>query len=504
MSSAGGSYPSDFALATDALANVPWLSEPAFGPTGYFTKVRTLAEAIYGKVFYVAKNKDIPGGPVLPESLVVKAVLKSRITNLRGRVQECPQNEVCAFEHVRSNQLSGVVEFYGAWQDERHVYILTEYCSRGELFTLVAESGRYKTEADIRDVIKQMLMCVKSLHDAGIAHRDISLENFLVKEDWSITLIDLGQAIRVHAVGARVDEKMVMLDARGAPGKPSYLAAELMRYKLWPFLYSKEYSAKKLDVFAIGIALFVLIARTYPFNKDALYQAVGPNGYLFPDDDRDSARCQHVRSLLKQWEIQVNHISDDCLDLLELLLAPSMQKRPDVDQALAHPWLATGPAGLSEDSAVVASGSADSRRAVVRLPHEPAPTDASNRVVATISRPNSTFADQGRKTSNADNGLQLPLVESRVLGAPSAAVEASPKASYMGSPSARSKMAESSPKASGAESLSAGIGVAGTSPKASGSVRVSSLVQKEGVCSQPASRLSSRFSPEYDISMTIS
>ena len=51
--------------------------------------------------------------------------------------------------------------------------------SGGELFDRIVEKGFY-TERDASQLIHQILDAVKYLHDMGIVHRDLKVEQFIV------------------------------------------------------------------------------------------------------------------------------------------------------------------------------------------------------------------------------------------------------------------------------------------------------------------------------------
>lgn len=69
---------------------------------------------------------------------------------------------------------------YAAFEDERGVYLVTEYASRGDVFGELDRRGGSMTEADaVRQVLAPFLSALEYLHALNIIHRDIKPENLL-------------------------------------------------------------------------------------------------------------------------------------------------------------------------------------------------------------------------------------------------------------------------------------------------------------------------------------
>ncbi len=80
------------------------------------------------------------------------------------------------------------------FQDERHLYIVTELCNGGELFDRIIKSNQF-TEKKAAETIEQILSAVVYCHSNNIVHRDLKPENVLYespKSDSPIKVIDFG------------------------------------------------------------------------------------------------------------------------------------------------------------------------------------------------------------------------------------------------------------------------------------------------------------------------
>ena len=82
----------------------------------------------------------------------------------------------------------------------------------------------------------QMMKCIHVLHNAGFAHLDIKPDNFIINDDFSLSLIDFGYSQEFNSQLNKV------------LGTKSYLAPE--------FSYSlRDVSSEKADIYSMGITL---------------------------------------------------------------------------------------------------------------------------------------------------------------------------------------------------------------------------------------------------------
>lgn len=322
---------------------------------GSFRKVRTLSEAIHGKVKLVESYL-----PNTPKTFVVKQI--PRAAALDCRQIECPRNEIYASLAItQALDVPHAAEILFAAKDESFFYLASEHCPNGELLSVINKAGRLKGDDMLREVLCQILVCIGALHQAGIAHRDLSLENVLVASDGSLRIIDFAQAVMVHAQGDSAGEARISPGEHGPPGKPQYRGPELST--------GAPYLATKVDAFAIGVMLYALIVGTYPFAPKG--SRIDPNRIdLFPVEQAGLGRCTHLQLQLRQVNKGIaEQISPGCLDILEQLLAPNPELRLSVEEALMHPWLTGAVSGLwsaagdedstDEDVSTYCSGDAD-------------------------------------------------------------------------------------------------------------------------------------------------
>jgi protein-serine/threonine kinase len=155
-------------------------------------------------------------------------------------------------------------------ETERHIGIILEYASGGELFDYIL-NHRYLKDNAARRLFAQLVSGVGYLHKKGIVHRDLKLENLLLDRNRNIIITDFGFANTFDAdeelsieeelnLSDRDFVKKIGLDkvkANGTRkgdlmqtscGSPCYAAPELV-------VSDSLYTGRKVDVWSCGVIL---------------------------------------------------------------------------------------------------------------------------------------------------------------------------------------------------------------------------------------------------------
>ncbi|KAF8493797.1 kinase-like domain-containing protein [Russula emetica] len=139
------------------------------------------------------------------------------------------------------------------------LYLVSEYCC-STLF-----DGRFHMPESYKKLAFAELACaVNHLHSLGIIHRDIKLENVMVKNDGHVVLGDFDLAVRLETAsspaprpsGSLPGGKSNALKTRGVCGTLPYMAPEVLR--------NMEYSYG-VDWFSYGVFLHVFYLDKFPW-----------------------------------------------------------------------------------------------------------------------------------------------------------------------------------------------------------------------------------------------
>ncbi|KAJ2915408.1 hypothetical protein MD484_g4979, partial [Candolleomyces efflorescens] len=98
--------------------------------------------------------------------------------------------------HLQVTGHPGVIECYGAVEDEMFTYFIMEYATSNDLFHQILHESRYLAKDDtIKYVFLQLLEGVQHCHKMGVFHRDLKPENVMCFDDGHrVAITDFGLA----------------------------------------------------------------------------------------------------------------------------------------------------------------------------------------------------------------------------------------------------------------------------------------------------------------------
>uniref|UniRef100_A0A7S3JYF4 non-specific serine/threonine protein kinase n=1 Tax=Aureoumbra lagunensis TaxID=44058 RepID=A0A7S3JYF4_9STRA len=236
--------------------------------------------------------------------------------------------EISAMRNLDHPNILKLHEVY--YSPRNSVCLVMELCTGGELFELVNNTKRpilYGTdETEIKDTfclsgqrdtcaeifhpiifMRQMCSAICYIHENGIMHRDLKLENWLIEaqHSWRLKLIDFGLA-RHFRPGEKVS---------GTVGSLFYIAPEvLIPNSLYDF---------RCDLWSLGVIAYMLVSGAPPFWGDCdaeIRHHILAGAYDFP---------KHF----------FGGVSDAARDFISRLLQREPSMRLTARQALAHDWL---------------------------------------------------------------------------------------------------------------------------------------------------------------------
>ncbi|CAK72710.1 unnamed protein product (macronuclear) [Paramecium tetraurelia] len=226
-----------------------------------------------------------------------------QINKLKANEDEYQQiiNEV---NILKSLDHPNIIKIFDYFEENDHLYIVTELCTGGELFDKIIQSN-YFSEKEAALAMKQILSALNYCHQSKIVHRDIKPENLLYDhegEDSQLKIIDFGTSLKYG--NQKLEEKI---------GTVYYMAPELI---------DEKYD-EKCDIWSAGVVLFILLCGSPPFDGET--------------DDQIVKRIQQGNIYFEQQ--QWKSVSNEAKDLIMQLLNKNPKKRLSANKALLHPWI---------------------------------------------------------------------------------------------------------------------------------------------------------------------
>lgn len=225
--------------------------------------------------------------------------------------QEAFRSEIAILQLVKH---PAVLKVFDVFQDDGKFAIVSERAAGGELMDAICDdTSRRVCESDVVNVVRELLGVLAHLHTRGITHRDIKMENVLVKSSTR----NLGDGILLIDFGLAHKGKPGVSEMFGMNGTCHYMAPEM-------FGRESRYGCE-IDVWALGVVTFVLLFGKFPFDAKFLSQVedkILACEFIFPED---------LAPL----------VSHEAKKFIEYLLVVNPRERPPAAMALHHPWLRT-------------------------------------------------------------------------------------------------------------------------------------------------------------------
>lgn len=203
-----------------------------------------------------------------------------------------------------------IIHLADTYETSEKIYMIMEVMKGGELFDYVVEKGTL-SEEEASLLVRKITSAVAHMHSLNIIHRDLKPENLLLTSkgpNAEVKLIDFGLA--------KVMSDSVQDQARSFLGTRGYLAPEMLQRHTYD---------KAIDIWALGVIVFVLLCGCLPF-------------------DDDSAKIETESDAKLKFTLRfprwASNLSEAAKDLLLKLLAVDPKDRITADQALRHSWVA--------------------------------------------------------------------------------------------------------------------------------------------------------------------
>ena len=192
-------------------------------------------------------------------------------------------------------------------ENESYLYIMTELCKGGDLYSYLNQRSFKIPEAKAAKLIYKLAKSVSFLHTLGIIHRDLKPENILMtdmSDEADIKISDF-------CICKRLEPNETTKEIVGTLG---YMAPEV--------LMGKEYNYSA-DVWAIGVITYLLLTGYLPFDDE--------------QEDKEVIRKTLFESI-PFYNDSWKNISSKAKEFVKKILKKDKEERITIEGILSDPW----------------------------------------------------------------------------------------------------------------------------------------------------------------------
>ncbi|XP_014646559.1 PREDICTED: SNF-related serine/threonine-protein kinase isoform X2 [Ceratotherium simum simum] len=277
-------------LRTDARLPAESLLRFCFGTSSIWPLLRRTKQP--GK----HSNKDYSVCSLQGEKVAVKVIDKTKLDTLAtGHL----------FQEVRCMKLvqhPNIVRLYEVIDTQTKLYLILELGDGGDMFDYIMKHEEGLNEDLAKKYFAQIVHAISYCHKLHVVHRDLKPENVVFFEKQGLVkLTDFGFSNKFQ------------------PGKKLTTSCGSLAYSAPEILLGDEYDAPAVDIWSLGVILFMLVCGQPPFQE---------------------ANDSETLTMIMDCKYTVpSHVSKECKDLITRMLQRDPKRRASLEEIENHPWL---------------------------------------------------------------------------------------------------------------------------------------------------------------------
>ncbi|XP_019766324.2 SNF-related serine/threonine-protein kinase isoform X2 [Dendroctonus ponderosae] len=233
------------------------------------------------------------------EKVAVKVIDKSKLDEV---------SKAHLFQEVRCMKLvqhPNVVRLYEVIDTATKLYLILELGDGGDLYEYIIRHDQGLPEAKAKDYFRQIVRSIAYCHQLHVVHRDLKPENVVFfKKLGIVKLTDFGFSNKFY------------------PGQKLETSCGSLAYSAPEILLGDSYDAPAVDVWSLGVILYMLVCGQAPFQE---------------------ANDSETLTMIMDCKYDVPpHVSPECRDLISKMLVRNPEKRATLAEISSHPWLTDG------------------------------------------------------------------------------------------------------------------------------------------------------------------
>ncbi|GMT28641.1 hypothetical protein PFISCL1PPCAC_19938 [Pristionchus fissidentatus] len=223
--------------------------------------------------------------------VAIKVISKDRFSKKSTGIQSL-RSEVGILQAISH---PGIVRLECMFETSDKIFVVMEKLSGDMLELILSQEVGKLDERSCKFLLWQILSALKYLHNKGIAHCDLKPENVLLSQQNTqfpqTKLCDFGYA---RFIGEQQFRKTIV-------GTPAYLPPEVLQ--------KKGYN-KSLDMWSVGVIIYVTLSGTFPFNdEEEVANQIENASFMFPRDIWSSISDEAIDLIRRLLRVEVSWMS---------------------------------------------------------------------------------------------------------------------------------------------------------------------------------------------------
>ena len=237
--------------------------------------------------------------------MAIKVIEKSKLKDEKDKKQIEIEIKI-----LKNTFHFNIIKLYEVIEKEEEILIIMEYAEGGDLSSFLAKQN-YLNEDTARKIFQQLIDGIYYLHQIGICHRNLKLENILFssKKRDKIKIIHFGHS-NLYLTGVNSGNPTLSFGAEFLEtpfGSQEYTPPEM--------ILGCKYDGLLLDIWTCGIILYTMLFGIFPFkekNIDKLYTKIVKGDFSYPKNINIS---EEAKLLLKKILVVNPRLRSDIKDI---------------------------------------------------------------------------------------------------------------------------------------------------------------------------------------------
>ena len=168
-----------------------------------------------------------------------------KVIPIKGETKETIRTFEKEAEILSKFNCRNIVKYYDSYKDNNNIYILMKYCDGDNLRNFIDKNMKRNTlikEDILKDIIKQLCIGIKEIHNKEIIHRDLKPENIFIDDKMHIKIGDFGISKQ-----KQFDSYKSHTISKNKAGTDYYIAPEIIKEGIYN---------NKCDIWSLGCIIY--------------------------------------------------------------------------------------------------------------------------------------------------------------------------------------------------------------------------------------------------------